>query len=93
MSESPPSSFTCPICGRTSYHVQHVEEGWCKRCHGRTGQPAPDGWTWALFTGGGPLDGRGRMVERELLVPGYRYASVWDEATYVYDAGVFRLDN
>lgn len=28
-----PPSFTCPRCGRTSYHPVDVSEGYCGACH------------------------------------------------------------
>lgn len=37
MAEDPPS-FTCPVCGATSYHPQDVEHGYCGRCHDYTGR-------------------------------------------------------
>ncbi len=33
--------FTCPRCGRTSYHPTDKAEGYCGNCHDWTGQPAP----------------------------------------------------
>ena len=35
----PPSvpSFSCPRCGRTSYHPDDVREGYCGACHDWTG--------------------------------------------------------
>lgn len=32
-------SFTCPVCGATSYHPKDVEQGYCGRCHGWTREP------------------------------------------------------
>lgn len=34
-------SFTCPICGRTSWHPQDVEHGYCGACHAYTAEPLP----------------------------------------------------
>ena len=33
------SSFTCPSCGRTSYHPEDVANGYCGACHAFTGTP------------------------------------------------------
>lgn len=33
-----PASFTCPICGRTSYHPTDAAEGYCGACHDWTGR-------------------------------------------------------
>lgn len=35
MTEQP--SFTCPRCGRTSYHPQDAKWGYCGNCHSYTG--------------------------------------------------------
>ena len=32
-----PVSFTCPKCGRTSYHPKDAEEGYCGACNEWTG--------------------------------------------------------
>lgn len=29
----PAPSFTCPRCGRTSYHPDDIAEGYCGACH------------------------------------------------------------
>lgn len=34
-----PLRFTCPRCGRTSYHPADVEAGYCGACHAWTGRP------------------------------------------------------
>jgi|SRR5580693_2552560 hypothetical protein len=34
-----PPGFTCPICGRTSFHPRDRAEGYCGACHDWTGQP------------------------------------------------------
>lgn len=31
-----PAGFTCPRCGRTSYHPHDVEHGYCGACHAFT---------------------------------------------------------
>jgi hypothetical protein len=51
-------SFTCLVCGRTSYHPTDVEEGWCGACHGATAHPTPPGLRWALLRGGSVDAGR-----------------------------------
>jgi hypothetical protein len=51
-------SFTCPVCGRTSYHPTDVEEGWCGACHGATGHPPPPGMRWVMLKGGSIDAGR-----------------------------------
>lgn len=33
----PEVSFTCPRCGRTSYHPRDMAEGYCGACHAWTG--------------------------------------------------------
>lgn len=33
-------SFTCPDCGRTSYHPEDRRFGYCGACHAYTGAPA-----------------------------------------------------
>lgn len=38
-------AYTCPRCGRTSYHPTDVAEGYCGNCHD--------------WTGGNPLAGSG----------------------------------
>lgn len=35
-------SFTCPVCGATSWNPNDVREGYCGRCHDWTGQPHLD---------------------------------------------------
>ena len=37
MSKEDQPSFTCPQCGATSHHPMDVKEGYCGRCHARTG--------------------------------------------------------
>lgn len=32
-------SFTCPVCGRTSYNPTDEREGYCGNCHAFTGKP------------------------------------------------------
>lgn len=32
-------SFTCPRCGRTSYHPDDVANNYCGNCHWWTGDP------------------------------------------------------
>lgn len=34
---SVPESFTCPVCGKTSYHPKDIEHGYCGNCHDFTG--------------------------------------------------------
>jgi ribosomal protein L37E len=34
-----PASFTCPVCGRTTYHPRDVEERYCANCSWWTGDP------------------------------------------------------
>lgn len=31
-------SFTCPLCGKTSYNPDDVREGYCGACHEWTGE-------------------------------------------------------
>jgi hypothetical protein len=33
-------SFTCPVCGRTSYHPEDAANGYCGACHEFTGIPS-----------------------------------------------------
>jgi hypothetical protein len=33
------AGFTCPRCGRTSYHPRDRAEGYCGACHDWTGEP------------------------------------------------------
>ena len=40
MPEQP--SFTCPRCGRTSYHPMDVQQGYCSFCHDWTDALRPD---------------------------------------------------
>lgn len=35
------SSFTCPVCGATSYNPNDVAEGYCGRCHDFTRKRLP----------------------------------------------------
>jgi hypothetical protein len=45
---APPPSFTCPVCGATSYHPDDIAQGYCGRCHDYTRGPAvviPDSHT------------------------------------------------
>lgn len=37
---TPPTSFTCPRCDRTSYNPNDIREGYCGACHNWTGQPS-----------------------------------------------------
>lgn len=37
-----PVGFTCPRCGRTSYHPQDLAHGYCGACHAFTGKPGAD---------------------------------------------------
>ena len=37
----PPPRFTCPICGRTSYHPTDVKEGYCGACTRGRASPSP----------------------------------------------------
>jgi ribosomal protein L37E len=32
-------SFTCPRCGRVSFHPMDLQEGYCGACHDWTGPP------------------------------------------------------
>jgi len=34
-------AFTCPRCGRTSFHPKDEEHGYCGYCHDFTGIPKP----------------------------------------------------
>lgn len=29
-------SITCPVCGKTSYHANDIEYGYCASCHAYT---------------------------------------------------------
>lgn len=33
MAESPQPSFTCPHCGKTSYHPEDIKHSYCGNCH------------------------------------------------------------
>ncbi|MFM9563269.1 MULTISPECIES: hypothetical protein [Streptomyces] len=35
-----PLPFTCPACGRTSYHPADKQHGYCGACHAYTGDPS-----------------------------------------------------
>jgi hypothetical protein len=76
-------SFTCPICGRTSYHYMDVQERWCGACHGATGHQPPPGMRWVMLRGGSVDAGRlmhGPLPERyEIIVTGEIYVRVGDE--------------
>ena len=37
MASGSPPSFTCPRCGRVSYHPDDVAAGYCGACHDWTG--------------------------------------------------------
>lgn len=37
MTTPPPTGFTCPRCGRISYHPDDTRHGYCGACHDFTG--------------------------------------------------------
>jgi len=37
-------SITCPQCGRTSYNVNDIEQGYCGNCHDWTSAPGHLKW-------------------------------------------------
>ena len=82
-------SFTCPICGRQTWHHRDVEEQWCGACHGATGHPLPEGVRWVMLRGGSVNAGRiikGPLPDRyEIIVTGEVYVRQGDE--YVLDPG------
>jgi hypothetical protein len=41
MSTTEQPSFTCPVCGMTSYHPEDIRQGYCGKCHGWTGGEWP----------------------------------------------------
>lgn len=83
-------SFTCPICGRTTYNPEDVQWGYCVACAGCTREPAPPGFVWALMVGGGALDQCGRLIAVDHLEAGMRYEHVLSGDAYVYDGEAFR---
>jgi ribosomal protein L37E len=50
------TGFTCPRCGRTSYHPRDRAEGYCGACHDWTGEPRTGG-TRGQVPGPGGLAG------------------------------------
>jgi hypothetical protein len=74
-----PASFTCPICGRTSWHPTDVAERWCGACHGATGHPLPEesDLRWVVLRGGSVDAGRvfeGPLPDRyEIVATGEVY--------------------
>lgn len=36
-----PQPFTCPTCGKTSYHPEDKRQGYCGQCHAFTVNPEP----------------------------------------------------
>jgi hypothetical protein len=82
-------SFTCPVCGRTSWNPIDARERYCGACHGFTETP-PAGFAWVLFVGG-PLDRTGQLVRLAMLEPGCVYDRAIDgaEGRYVYDGESF----
>ena len=83
--------YTCPVCGRTSWHPTDVRERWCGACRGATGYPAPPGMRWVLFVGG-ELDGCGRLLVAERLERGSTYEHVVAGDVYRYDGRRFTLE-
>jgi hypothetical protein len=86
-------SFTCPVCGRKSFHPQDVAERWCNACHWATGYPPPVGHRMILFVGGGSLDNVGRLIPELGFEEGSEYVLASSGERYVYDnaAGVYRF--
>jgi hypothetical protein len=80
-------SFTCPVCGRTSYNPNDVREQWCGACHGLTGEPPPLGMRWVRFRDGDPALRFGRLLEERWLEDGATYDV--DDDVYVYDGAEF----
>jgi len=85
------ATFTCPVCGRTSWNPNDARERYCGACHGFTGLPTPEGFRWVLFV---PADERGRfgrLLDDAGLERGASYGIVaGDEAgDYVYDGERF----
>lgn len=85
------SSFTCPVCGRTSHNPNDVTEQWCGACHGATGHPPPPGYRWVLFRGGGELDGVGRLVPERDLEHGFGYELMSSGDAYRFDGEAYVL--
>jgi hypothetical protein len=80
--------FTCPICGRASWHPQDAEHGWCGNCHGYTTETPPAGMRWVLFHG---KDGstRGRLLDDRDLTPASGYEMIGEGRAYMYDGSAF----
>lgn len=79
--------FTCPVCGRTSWNVNDVREGWCNNCHGATGAATPPGMRWVLFETRDPSRRFGRLVEERFLARGSTYDVF--EQSYVFNGKRF----
>jgi hypothetical protein len=82
-------SFTCPVCGRTSYNPNDVREQWCGACHGATGHPLPEGagLRWVLLLGGS-IDA-GRLLPEPLPE---RYVHVASGDEYVLRGDAYELE-
>ena len=83
-----PTSFTCPVCGRTSHHPTDVQEKWCGACHGATGHPLPEGAgvRWVMLRGGS-VDA-GRLMTEPLP---HRYHIVATDEVYLRKGDEFVL--
>lgn len=83
-----PQTFTCPVCGRTSWNPNDARERYCGACHGFTEEPPPPGFRWVVFHA---QDGAmfGRLLEERFLEVGNRYELVGEGGVYVFDGTAF----
>jgi len=85
-----PAAYTCPVCGRSSWHPEDGRQKWCNACQGVTGEEPPEGFRWVLFWGG-TLDNCGRLLETRWLEVGGHYSVIGHDETYVYDGAEYRV--
>lgn len=48
-----PESITCPRCGRTSYNIKDIQEGYCGHCQWWTSHPVLGQPDVIMVVGGG----------------------------------------
>jgi hypothetical protein len=86
------ATYTCPVCGRTSWNPNDARERYCGACHGLTSASLPPGMRWVLFVpAGGELERFGRLLEERWLEPGgsYSIAVGAGAGDYVFDGERF----